>query len=103
MSTEIKIAGSAISGNEAQSGSGGVLYVSSTTSNKITFDNTLILGGSTSSVSSSKAALDGGAFYMEGPVQNHLILDAFTAVTSSEAGQNGGVVSMLASLTSASP
>ena len=103
LSTEIKIAGSTISGHEAQTGSGGVLYVSSTTSNKITFDNSLILGGSTSSVSSSKAALDGGAFYMEGPEQNHLILDAFTTLTSSQAGQNGGVVSMLASLTSASP
>jgi len=83
LSGEVIVAGNTISGNEARDGDGGVCYLSSTTSNKITFDNTLILGGSTSTISGSKAGLEGGAFYMLGPIQNHLILDSFTTVLAS--------------------
>jgi hypothetical protein len=39
---------------------------------------------------------------MQSPV-NHLVLDALTTVTSSQAGFNGGFISILGSTTTATP
>ncbi len=78
-----------------------MFYLSSQTTNTLTFDHTsaTLPIGSNTLIDGSKAGLDGGVIYMLGTL-NTLSIDAKTKITNSEAtGGSGGVAHVSGSLT----
>lgn len=64
--------------NSATNGDGGLFYLSAVNLNQITFNNALVIGG-TSTIDTSSSGNNGGVFYLNGK-ENRLIVDELTII-----------------------